>query len=102
MPNIKRVKGDRFILCRWHPKFGPMIEEQSDNNSLEWLLGQIPRFLNTNEDERLSVCQVGHWTYDEDNDPTDWTPQDITTFYEIDHYSDPTEEDAAKEDANVT
>lgn len=89
MPH-KKVKGDRFILCRWSFKFGPMVEES--DNSLGRLMSEIPQHLNAGESERLCVCEVGYWTYDTNGDPTNWTPRDVTTLYEIDHYADPAED----------
>jgi hypothetical protein len=84
---IKRVPGDRFVLCRFSLRFGPMVEESGPE--LGPLLAEIPDHLDCGDDERLSVCEVGYWTVYVDGDPSDWTPRDLTTLYEIQHYADP-------------
>lgn len=82
----KRVKGDRFILCRFSLRCGPMVDESSNN--LAELFGQIPVHLCEGDDEKLSVCEVGYWTINVPGDPFDSTPREVTILYEIEHYAD--------------
>jgi hypothetical protein len=84
----KRITGDRFVLCRFSllgP--GPQIEDQGNN--LAALLGRVPDYLHAADDDCLSVCRVGHWTINPTGDPSDATPRDMVTLYEITHYCDP-------------
>lgn len=88
------VNGDRFILCRFPIGFGCMVEESGDN--LGDVLSKIPDHIHESDDQRLSVCEVGYWVLDPE-DPSDGTPCDLTTLYEIQHYADPSCEDEDEE-----
>lgn len=93
--------GDRFILCRFPIGFGCMVEESSHN--LGTVLSKVPDHIHESDDQRLSVCEVGYWVLDP-HDPSDGTPCDVTTLYEIQHYEDPScdeEEDEDEEDESA-
>lgn len=88
---LKTVKGDRYILCRFSLRYGPMVEDS--DNSLEKLLGRVPDHLHDGDNEVLSVLRVDRWVVVVDDDPTDFIPKDYVTLYEIHHYADPEEEE---------
>ena len=91
--------GDRFILARFSVGFGCMVEESS--NDVGDVLSKVPDHIHDSDDQTLSVCEVAYWVLDPE-DPSDGTPCDVTTLYQIQHYADPSdEEDEEEEDANV-
>jgi hypothetical protein len=76
------VKGDTFILCTFSFHYGPIVLESHPD--AQELMKEIPNWLN--DEDTLCFCRVGHWTVDEDGDPTDWTPRDIKTIFQITPY----------------
>jgi hypothetical protein len=75
----KKVPGDAFILCTLDLIHGPCVIDTDDN--LPALLSRLPEAF-TDED-RISVCRVGHWTIDVPGDETHSTPRDLKTIFEI-------------------
>lgn len=85
----KTVIGDRFALCRFHLVHGTIVED-TDNN-LGSLLSRTPDYIDSGNDEVLSVCEIGGWKVSK-HDPSDLIPVSVRTIYEIHHYDDPYEE----------
>lgn len=88
-PGGKSGTPDRYILCRWELIYGCMVE--ASGNDLPELLMEIPDFLTEGEDETLCVCEVMSWR--EDPSDMEMEPHEIETLYEVQHRSDPTEEE---------
>ena len=82
MATKTRVNGDTFILCTFSIRYGPIVLDSG--NDMAELLGKIPDHLDA--DETLCFCRVGHWTVDDDGDPTDWTPREVKTIFQIDTF----------------
>ena len=77
----------------------PLVLESSD--SLADVCAKIPEHITS--DENLSVCEVvkGKWVLDP-RDPSDSRPPKVVTLYELEHYSDPADEDEDEEDTSET
>src|SRR5581483_11938516 len=82
MSKIKKVSGDKFILCTFELIGGANVLESGNN--LEELCSKIPFHL-SQEQDTLSVCKVGYW-FTRSHDVTDSEPGDVTTIFQGEPY----------------
>lgn len=77
---VKRVEGDRFIICTFPLRYGPYIIHS--DNSLGGLMAKLPEAI-VSEQERVSVCSVDFWVANE-SDVSDSIPKGVRVLFEAD------------------
>lgn len=81
---LKRVAGDAFVLCTFPLMFRGSAFVLSSGNSAEEVCKDIPEYLQSEGDETICFCRVGHWVFSESDG--EMTPRDLTTVFQITPY----------------